>query len=66
MYYVLFVILAFVYVILSILVGFWAVKKGRSYWVWLLISILVTPFICVLILACMGKNNEANRGAMNE
>jgi hypothetical protein len=52
-----FVVIAFIYVILSIIVGFWAEKKHRSYWTWLLISIIVSPFIGALILACIGKKS---------
>ena len=51
-------IIAFVYVILSILVGFWAERKNRSYWLWLSICILITPFIGALILTFMRKKDK--------
>jgi hypothetical protein len=55
MNFIVYVVLSFIYLGLSMTIGFWAEKRNRSYWVWLLISLFVTPLISTLILACKGK-----------
>jgi formate hydrogenlyase subunit 3/multisubunit Na+/H+ antiporter MnhD subunit len=52
------IIILFVYTILSIIVGFWSEKKKRSYWLWLIISFVITPFISALILKILGEKNK--------
>jgi biotin transporter BioY len=45
----------FLYTILAIIVGFRAEKLNRNYWIWLLISFVITPIIAFIILTCVGK-----------
>jgi hypothetical protein len=58
---IIFSLLAFIYVCLSMAVGFWAVKKQKNYWIWLIISILLTPFLTALLLVIIGNEKFLNR-----
>jgi ABC-type multidrug transport system permease subunit len=58
---ILYIFLGFLYTVLSIIVGFWAEKQKKNYWIWLLISILLTPFISALLLVIIGKKKFLNR-----
>jgi hypothetical protein len=43
----------FFWLILAILVGVFASKRGRSGFGWFLLSVLLSPLICFLIVLCL-------------
>ena len=45
----------------ALLPGFIARKKGRSFWAYYFLSLVITPLITMIITLCLGKKNNLER-----
>ncbi|MGL5488556.1 MAG: hypothetical protein ACRDCI_11930 [Plesiomonas shigelloides] len=46
-------------IILPVLCGYVASQKGRNWFAWVCISLIVTPIIALVALAAIGDNKKA-------
>lgn len=54
-----------IWLVLSIAIGFWANKKGRNWFGWMVLSLLVSPLIAGVFLAIVSDNTEAAQAQRN-
>ncbi|KAB0586186.1 hypothetical protein [Comamonas kerstersii] len=47
------------WLLLSVAVGVWASKRGRSFWGWMLFSLLLSPLVGFVFVAIAGKAGDA-------
>ena len=53
------------WILLSVAIGFWAAKKGRSWFMWMLLSLFVSPLIAGIFLAIASNNTEPAQAQRN-
>ena len=59
-FFVVFFVGFVLWLVLSIVVGFGAKNRNRSFWGFLILSIMFSPIISFLILVILGENKERN------
>lgn len=55
------VVVIIVVLILLVFVREMAITKGRNINGWIILSLLLSPIICIVLLACLGETEEKRR-----
>ena len=61
-----FLFLVLVLLILSIVTFVMAQKRGRSGFGWFILSLIISPILCIIILACLGDTDGKRRKKLLE
>ncbi|MBD8390373.1 hypothetical protein [Dysgonomonas sp. BGC7] len=55
------VLVIVVIIVLLVFVSEMAITKGRSTIGWIILSLLLSPILCIVLLACLGETEEKRR-----